>query len=85
MRHVPLLRAAMAHGTIIPRPQSAFEEPNDRVTVFGKTGNGADHDRTPEDHTTTQDRGPKKQPSDNGEEVIVEAMVATGNAGKQRA
>ena len=41
----------MAHGTIIPRPQSAFEEPNDRVTVFGKTGNGAEHGRTKEDHT----------------------------------
>src|SRR5215217_51464 len=61
------------------------EEPNDRATVFGKTGNGADHDRTPEDHTPTQDRGPKKQPHDNGEEIIAEAMVATGDAGKRRA
>ena len=26
-----------------------------------------EHDRAPEDHTTAQDRGPKKQPHDNGE------------------
>jgi hypothetical protein len=75
----------MAHGTIIPRPQSAFEEPNDRATVFGKTGNGAGHGRTKEDHTPREDRSPKNQPRDNREEILAEAMVATGDTGKRRA
>jgi hypothetical protein len=29
------------------------------ATVFGKTRNGANHGRTPEDHTPTEDRGPQ--------------------------
>jgi hypothetical protein len=37
------------------------------------------------DHTPTQDRGPKKQSHDTCEEIIAEAMVATGNTRKRRA
>src|SRR5436309_2268870 len=60
-------------------------EPNDRAPVFGKTRNGVDHGRTPEDHPPTQDSYPKKQPHNNREENIAQAMVATGNTGKRRA
>jgi hypothetical protein len=55
------------------------------ATVFGKTRNGANHGRTPEDHTPTEDRGPQKQPHDNREEIIAKALVATGHARKRRA
>src|SRR5438874_10565234 len=60
-------------------------EPNDRAPVFGKTRDGVDHGRTPEDHPPTQDSGPKKQPHHDREEILAQAMVATGDTGKRRA
>src|SRR5437870_2578323 len=58
-------------------------EPSD--DRFRQNSNGADHGRTTEDDTPTKDRGSKNQPQDDREEILAEAMVATGDTGKRRA
>ena len=52
---------------------------------FRQNSNGADHGRATEDDTPTKDCSPKNQPHDDREEIIAEAMVATGDTGKRRA
>src|SRR2546429_8127054 len=84
--HELLRRNALRNDAAIAT-RKMTREPNDWATVFGKTKQEMEltHGRTPEDHTPTKDRSPKKQPHDDREEIIAEAMVATGDAGKRRA